>query len=86
MSENVNRDSVASHCLSCRDCGRQCKDMYWHGVNGAKLSQPRCPECHQRKVNAKLPEDEEGVIFIQGCRQKVYGKHKRGIYEYREEK
>jgi hypothetical protein len=83
---DAGRDSGSSDCSSCRDCGRECNDMYWYGVNGAKLSKPRCQECHRRKVNAKSPENEEGVLLIQGCRQKVYGKHKRGIYEYREEK
>lgn len=68
----------------CRDCGSTSKDMYWYGVNGAKLSRPRCPECHERKVNSKSPEDEAGVMLT-GWRQKVYGKHKRGIYELREE-
>ena len=73
--------------LTCRDCGRRSASWYWRSLSGHRMKTPRCPDCHEQAVRDSACPDEEmgGMIMIQGPRQRLLGKMRRGVYEYSEE-
>jgi hypothetical protein len=85
-TKNIPISSVTNALWECRDCGCESSDVYWFSCLGARLKKPRCACCHEKAVVSGSSVYEEGTIEMSGCQQRVYGRHVRGIYLFREEK
>lgn len=86
MSKDSNEASVQSVVMRCRDCGDTGSDWYWHNAKGQKMKRPRCSKCHEAFILRDDTKEECGYLDMSSQSRRVYGVHRRGVYEYREEK
>ena len=68
----------------CRDCGITTSNLYWTGINGSRMKQPRCQACHEDLIRKGVSEPDIGDRAIDNHKDIVQHKHKMTWEMYRE--